>query len=101
MTMLAWATLGPLTGHLSERFGPRIVEAPCGVMMGSGLVLYLRALPLLCGDRLDDQNFRELRAARRKAGLCRQSGRRDAFALPSLNFPFADFVLFVLIVSTI
>jgi MFS family permease len=39
VTVLVWATLGPLTGHLSDRFGPRIVVASGGVVMGLGLAL--------------------------------------------------------------
>lgn len=39
ITVLVWATLGPLTGHLSDRFGPRIVVASGGVVMGLGLAL--------------------------------------------------------------
>src|SRR5882757_2006939 len=27
ITVLAWCVLGPLTGHLSDRFGPRIIVA--------------------------------------------------------------------------
>jgi MFS family permease len=39
ITVLVWASLGPLSGHLSDRFGPRIVVASGGIIMGLGLVL--------------------------------------------------------------
>src|SRR3984885_10691448 len=36
---LVWCFLGPVTGHLSDRFGPRIVVATGAVVMGAGLAL--------------------------------------------------------------
>lgn len=39
ITVLVWCILGPVTGHLSDRFGPRIVVAAGGVVMGAGLAL--------------------------------------------------------------
>src|SRR5271154_4573200 len=39
ITVLVWCILGPLTGHLSDRFGPRIVVATGAVVMSIGLAL--------------------------------------------------------------
>lgn len=39
ITVLVWAMLGPVTGHLSDRFGPRIVVATGALVMGLGLAL--------------------------------------------------------------
>ena len=39
ITVLVWAMLGPVTGHLSDRFGPRIVVASGALIMGLGLIL--------------------------------------------------------------
>src|SRR5271155_5957865 len=39
ITVLVWCVLGPLTGHLSDRFGPRIVVATGAIVMGIGLAL--------------------------------------------------------------
>jgi MFS family permease len=39
VTVLVWAMLGPVTGHLSDRFGPRIVVAAGALIMGLGLAL--------------------------------------------------------------
>jgi len=39
ITVLVWAMLGPVTGHLSDRFGPRIVVASGALVMGLGLIL--------------------------------------------------------------
>jgi MFS family permease len=39
ITVLVWCILGPLTGHLSDRFGPRIVVAAGAIGMGAGLAL--------------------------------------------------------------
>jgi MFS family permease len=39
ITVLVWCFLGPLTGHLSDRFGPRIVVATGAIVMGTGLAL--------------------------------------------------------------
>jgi MFS family permease len=39
ITVLVWCMLGPITGHLSDRFGPRIVVATGAVVMGIGLAL--------------------------------------------------------------
>src|SRR5277367_6093886 len=39
ITVLVWCVLGPLTGHLSDRFGPRIVVAIGAIVMGLGLAL--------------------------------------------------------------
>src|SRR6266851_6296780 len=39
ITVLVWAMLGPVTGHLSDRFGPRIVVASGALIMGLGLAL--------------------------------------------------------------
>ena len=39
ITVLVWATLGPVTGHLSDRFGPRVVVATGAIVMGVGLAL--------------------------------------------------------------
>jgi MFS family permease len=39
ITVLVWCVLGPLTGHLSDRFGPRVVVATGAIGMGLGLAL--------------------------------------------------------------
>lgn len=39
LTVLVWCVLGPVTGHLSDRFGPRIVLASGALVMGLGLAL--------------------------------------------------------------
>ena len=39
ITVLVWCLLGPVTGHLSDRFGPRIVVTTGAIVMGAGLVL--------------------------------------------------------------
>jgi MFS family permease len=39
ITVLVWAGLGPVTGHLSDRFGPRIVVATGAIVAGVGLAL--------------------------------------------------------------
>jgi MFS family permease len=39
ITVLIWCLLGPVTGHLSDRFGPRIVVATGALFMGLGLAL--------------------------------------------------------------
>ena len=39
ITVLIWAILGPVTGHLSDRFGPRIVISTGAIIMGLGLIL--------------------------------------------------------------
>jgi MFS family permease len=39
ITVLVWCILGPVTGHLSDRFGPRVVVATGAVGMGVGLAL--------------------------------------------------------------
>jgi MFS family permease len=39
ITVLVWAMLGPVTGHLSDRFGPRIVVGSGALVMGLGLIL--------------------------------------------------------------
>ncbi len=39
ITVLVWCVLGPVTGHLSDRFGPRIVVATGALGMGLGLAL--------------------------------------------------------------
>jgi MFS family permease len=39
ITVLVWCVLGPLTGHLSDRFGPRIVVVTGAIGMGAGLAL--------------------------------------------------------------
>src|SRR5271167_1494681 len=39
ITVLVWSLLGPVTGHLSDRFGPRIVVATGAIAMGAGLAL--------------------------------------------------------------
>ena len=39
ITVLVWCVLGPVTGHLSDRFGPRVVVAAGALVMGLGLVL--------------------------------------------------------------
>ncbi len=39
ITVLVWCVLGPVTGHLSDRFGPRIVVATGAIGMGVGLAL--------------------------------------------------------------
>jgi len=39
ITVLVWCFLGPVTGHLSDRFGPRIVVATGAIIMGVGLAL--------------------------------------------------------------
>src|SRR5258708_16160204 len=39
ITVLVWCVLGPVTGHLSDRFGPRVVVATGAIGMGLGLGL--------------------------------------------------------------
>ena len=39
ITVLVWSLLGPVTGHLSDRFGPRIIVATGAIAMGLGLAL--------------------------------------------------------------
>jgi MFS family permease len=39
ITVLVWCVLGPVTGHLSDRFGPRVVVAGGALVMGLGLAL--------------------------------------------------------------
>ena len=39
ITVLVWCILGPVTGHLSDRFGPRVVVATGAIGMGVGLAL--------------------------------------------------------------
>jgi MFS family permease len=39
ITVLVWCILGPVTGHLSDSFGPRIVVATGAIVMGLGLAL--------------------------------------------------------------
>ena len=39
ITVLVWCLLGPVTGHLADRFGPRIVVATGAIGMGLGLAL--------------------------------------------------------------
>ena len=39
ITVLVWCFLGPVTGRLSDRFGPRIVVSTGAVVMGAGLAL--------------------------------------------------------------
>src|SRR5277367_2218992 len=39
ITVLVWCFLGPITGHLSDRFGPRMVVAAGAIAMGIGLAL--------------------------------------------------------------
>lgn len=39
ITVLVWGLLGPVTGHLSDRLGPRIVVATGALVMGAGLAL--------------------------------------------------------------
>src|SRR5260370_29874107 len=39
ITVLVWCILGPVTGHLSDRFGPRVVVATGAIGMGLGLGL--------------------------------------------------------------
>src|SRR5579863_7798450 len=39
ITVLVWCFLGPVTGHLSDRFGPRIVVATGAIIMGAGIAL--------------------------------------------------------------
>jgi MFS family permease len=39
ITVLVWCVLGPVTGHLSDRFGPRVVVATGALIMGLGLAL--------------------------------------------------------------
>ncbi len=39
ITVLVWCVLGPVTGHLADRFGPRIVVATGAIGMGLGLGL--------------------------------------------------------------
>lgn len=38
LTVAVWSLLGSLSGHLGDRFGPRIVVATGAVVMGAGLV---------------------------------------------------------------
>jgi MFS family permease len=39
ITVCIWSVLGTVTGHLSDRFGPRIVVASGALLMGLGLLL--------------------------------------------------------------
>jgi len=39
ITVLIWCMIGPVTGHLSDRFGPRIVVGSGALIMGIGLAL--------------------------------------------------------------
>jgi MFS family permease len=39
ITVLVWCFLGPITGHLSDRFGPKVVLASGALVMGLGLAL--------------------------------------------------------------
>src|SRR5260370_27874733 len=39
ITVLVWCVLGPVTWHLSDRFGPRIVVATGAIGMGIGIAL--------------------------------------------------------------
>src|SRR5277367_3058702 len=39
ITVLVWCVLGPITGHLSDRFGPRVVVATGALFIGLGLAL--------------------------------------------------------------
>ena len=39
ITVLVWCVLGPVTGHLSDRFGPRVVLGTGALVMGLGLAL--------------------------------------------------------------
>ena len=39
LTVCVWSLLGTLTGHLCDRFGPKIVVGAGGVIMGIGLLL--------------------------------------------------------------
>ena len=39
ITVLVWCVLGPVTGHLSDRFGPRVVVGTGALVMGLGLAL--------------------------------------------------------------
>jgi MFS family permease len=39
ITVLVWCVLGPITGHLSDRFGPRVVVGTGALVMGLGLAL--------------------------------------------------------------
>lgn len=39
LTVLVWCILGPVTGHLSDRFGPRVVLGSGALIMGLGLAL--------------------------------------------------------------
>lgn len=43
ITAFLYFTLGPLTGHLADRFGPRLVVLAGAVAMGSGLIATARA----------------------------------------------------------
>jgi MFS family permease len=46
LTVCVWSMLGSLSGHLSDRFGPRVVVATGALVMGTGLVM------TACIDRL-------------------------------------------------
>jgi MFS family permease len=39
LTVCVWSMLGSLSGHLSDRFGPRVVVATGAIVMGAGLVM--------------------------------------------------------------
>ena len=39
LTVCVWSMLGSLSGHLSDRFGPRVVVAIGAIVMGAGLVM--------------------------------------------------------------
>jgi MFS family permease len=39
VTVLLWSMLGPFTGHLTDRLGPRMVLSGGAIVMGTGLVL--------------------------------------------------------------
>jgi len=38
VTVFLWSMLGPFTGHLTDRFGPRMVLSGGAIVMGAGLV---------------------------------------------------------------
>jgi MFS family permease len=49
VTVLLWSTLGPFTGHLTDRFGPRLVVCSGAIVMGAGLIATARIHHLWIG----------------------------------------------------
>jgi MFS family permease len=49
VTVFLWSMLGPFTGHLTDRFGPRLVLSGGAIVMGAGLILTARIHHLWIG----------------------------------------------------